>query len=69
MKYSRSNRFFWACIALGTLGVTIQSVLLFGPMGAPLGIGSGASLGAVVFYLGEMLFSALRWLRQQLQRS
>jgi hypothetical protein len=68
MKHSRSNAFFWASILGGTLIVTLQSVMLYGPIGAPLGIGTGASLGAVVFYLGQMLWSALRWIRQQLQR-
>ncbi len=68
MRYSRSNAFFWAAIFAGAFAVTLQTIALYGPIGAPLGIGTGASLGAVVFYLGEMLWSALRWIRQQLQR-
>lgn len=68
MKHSRSNLFFWASILAGALIVTTQSVLLYGPIGAPLGIGSGASLGAVVYYLGEMIVATVRWIRQQLQR-
>lgn len=68
MKYSRSNAFFWAAIFTGALIVTLPTVMLYGPLGALLGIGTGASLGAVVFYLGQMLWSALRWIRQQLQR-
>ena len=69
MKNSRSNRWFWALIVVGSLVVTFQAVSLFGPLGAPMGIGTGGALGMVVYYLGAMVWSALGWIRQQLQRS
>ncbi|MBW3635476.1 MAG: hypothetical protein KY445_03290 [Armatimonadetes bacterium] len=68
MHKRTSNLLFWASLGGGALVVTTQSVLLYGWIGAPLGIGTGGSLGAVVYYLGAMLFSASRWIRQQLKR-
>ncbi|PQV64002.1 hypothetical protein B1R32_10727 [Abditibacterium utsteinense] len=65
-KYS--NRIFWTLILAGIVAVTVQSVSLYGPIGAPLGVGTGASLGAVVYYLGAICAGAARWIRQQLQR-
>lgn len=68
MKNSRTNRYFWALILAGILVVTFQAVSLFGPLGAPMGIGTGAALGMVIYYLAAMIWSALGWIRQQLQR-
>jgi len=68
MKYSRSNLWFWISILAGALLVTAATVSLYGLIGAPLGIGSGASLGMVVYYLGAMLASAARWLIQKGKR-
>ena len=68
MKTRTSNLLFWPLLAAGALAVTIQTVALYGWLAAPLGIGSGASLGAVVYYLLSMLLSALRWLGQQRKR-
>lgn len=69
MKSSRANLWFWACLFAGALLVTVQTIALYGPLAAPLGIGSGASLGMLVYYLGAMLSSASRWVCQQLKRS
>lgn len=68
MKHSRSNLGFWVLVGLGILLVTTQSVALYGFLAIPLGIGTGASLGMVVYYLGDMIWSGALWLREQLKR-
>lgn len=62
-----SSLLFWILLGAGALAVTIQTIALYGWLAAPLGVGSGASLGAVIYYLGAMLVSASRWIRQQLK--
>lgn len=68
MKTSRDNFFFWLAIGAGALLVTLQSVQIFGPIGVFIGLGAGASLGAVIYYLGAMIWAAWRWICQQMQR-
>lgn len=69
MRYSRVNLWFWALMSAGALLVGVQSVALFGWLAAPMGMGTGASLGLVVFYLASMLAGAARWAWEWLKRS
>ncbi len=68
MRYSRENNGFWLSILLGALIVTVPTTLEYGALAIPLGVGTGASLGMVVFYLASMLASGARWIGKQLKR-
>ncbi|HEX9997821.1 MAG TPA: hypothetical protein VGB45_11800 [Abditibacterium sp.] len=55
-----SDFLFWICLFAGAAVGVWSAVSLYGWAAAFMGIGSGGCLGAVVYFLGAMIWSLFR---------
>ena len=55
-----SDFFFWGCLGAGALVGIWSATSLYGWAAAFMGIGTGGCLGAVVYFLGAMIWGGLR---------